>query len=255
MSAADLEAVRAELAGIGLNETILTTIPVATFLQETFNLSHVVAEPAVRAGLLEVGLEAARLDALPRALGALEEAEARWRAISPRTVPDAHLENEKAAIELRARVIQVAKFALRSDRVAQGALAAIQQGRGLDDLTSDLGALAQLLETHADSFASNRRFDRAAASTELLRLRDALREGERQQADPLVRTDAKLLRDRAFTYLYRLTGEVREAAAVAFAGDLGLLKRFRSRWLLRKSRGRAPVVEPPEASDAEGESP
>jgi hypothetical protein len=255
MSAADLEAVRAELANIGPSETIATTIPVATFVQEAFNLSRMVAEPAVRAGLLEVGLEAARLDALPRAVGALEEAEARWRATSPRSLPDTHLENEKAAAELRARVIQVAKFALRRDRVAQGAIAAIQQGRGLDDLTSDLGALAKLLETHADAFASNRRFDRAAAGRELLRLRDALRQGEHQQADPLVRTAAKLLRDRAFTHLHRLTSEVREAAAVAFASDLGLLRRFQSPWLLRKSRGRAPMIEPAEASDAEVETP
>jgi hypothetical protein len=249
MSSADLEAVRGDLEAITADETIGPSMPVATFLQEAFNVSRVVEDEDVRRGLLEVGLEASRLDLLPRALGALNEAEARWRVTPRRTITSEHLDNEAAAAALRKRVLDNARFALRGDRLALGTLSAIQEGRGIDDLTSDLGALAKVLELYADAFAKNRRFDRPAAIAELLRLGAALREGERLKADSR-RARAKLLRDRAFTLLYGLIAELREAAAIAFPDDPARLKRFQSAWVMRRSRGKRRAADGAPEGDA-----
>lgn len=232
-----LKALNDELLAIPATDVREPNLPMAVFNQQGADLVSFLEEhPEVRKRLEKVGLPKEVLGGLAIAIGASSAAESAWQAVySPRR-PEAVIALEERAAALRADVVAACRWNLRDDRVAQGTLDAVQEGKGSADLVQDLETLAVLVEQHDAAFKQDQTFDVKQRVKDCRAQAKELREAISGARADLSRAEAKELRDRAFTHADHLLDQVRAAARYVFADEPETLAKFRDRHALRLAR-------------------
>jgi hypothetical protein len=226
-----------------IEEVRVPEIPVSVGLAEASALVHYLeANPQHVEALVGVGLEADFVVRLSQAEAALRFAQADWTRVCAQRKPEEQMEEERKGYELRARVVTACRWNLRRDRQAMGALEAIMEGEGVADLMADMDALALLMEAHKEAFAKDVRFEVDAEARALREQAARIREGAGVGATSAEGRVVVLWRNRAWTHLRAVLGEVREAGAYAFKGRGEVLFHFRSSYE-RRRRSRKPVDE------------
>jgi hypothetical protein len=193
-------------------------LPIEVAFQEAETLANLVERPEAREELLAVGLDEATLAGLRPALEAARQAQSEWTAIYSPRKPQAQRDVEEQGRALRAQAMSACRFTLRKSRVAQGALDAIDEGEGLADLVQDLFDLALVIEQNAAAFAANRRFPPAEKVAALREQATAISGGQADFRNDKTQRDAADLRNRAWTWLDEVVGEIRQAGQHAFEG-------------------------------------
>jgi hypothetical protein len=197
--------------------------------------------------LRNVGLPKNELPALRRGIEAAREAQSGWIVVRDRSKSDAQKTREEEGKVLRTNMVDAARWNLRHDRVAQATVDAIQEGDGVEDLIQDLVDAAALIESRADAFANDKSFDLEAIVERARSTASDIRAGlspTRAKSKP---DDAKLLRDRASTYLDARMTTIREAGRYAFRKEPAVRARFASAYQRRKRRRRTQVAAEAEA--------
>lgn len=197
------------------------TKPIAALLQRCQDLSTWLQNhPQAHQDLTDTGLPE---DFAPRLLTltqALEHTQDQWSLSKSQSKSADHLDLEAQGFQTRRRLLDASHLALREDRIAQSTLAAIERGRGLDDLIEDLGALATLVEQHQTAFSSNKRFQ---APQEAQAARDLAQQLRARRADYHDQARVRGLhvhnRNGAYTLLRRHLDLIRRAARFAFRDD------------------------------------
>lgn len=234
MSNANLVALKPALLAIPAAEVREPWMPVAVFLQEAADLQTLVADPDVRGRLSRVGLDAAHLDALDAEIDAARAAQSEWSVVRDRRKSAGQQELEARAHDFRKGVLEACRWNLRGDRVALATLSAIAEGETVEDLTQDLADLATLMEGRTAAFAKDDTFDVASAIKQARTLVGDLQGGVSAERLTTDQTEAKDLRDRAYTYLYGRVRDVREAGRYAFKDNEDLARKFASAYLRRR---------------------
>lgn len=227
-------------------------IPMADFLQEDANLSILVKDPDVRTRLVNVGLVQALLDSLDDDIDATRAAQSEWVVLRDKTKSTGQRALEEEGFAHCKRLMSACRWNLRNDRVALGVLSAIAEGDSVPDMIQDLSDLATLMEGRLSLFATDKTFDAQAAIQKARTLVGDLEEGVGTEKFTKTKTEAKDLRDRAYTYLSDRVSQIREAGRYAYADDAAMTKKFgseyRRRHRSRGNEGAVPVLEPPVVS-------
>lgn len=225
-----------ELKGLEDVQREVGPVPLDAFFKEAAALVHTVGVAEVRAQLLAVGLEAEKLDKLPVALTAAQDAQADWVNVRGRSYSNNLVELIAAAHSERSELLAAARFHLREERTIGETLGAIAEGEGLDDLVQDLFALGRLIEQNTQAFERDTTFD---APTRARGARDLAQRLQRTQTEEQFDTLQRQLRDqrdRTYTLLSRLVDEIRRTGRYAFRNDPTLVGRFSSAFLVAKGR-------------------
>jgi hypothetical protein len=219
-------------------------MPIATILAEADDLAVLTRKDQIRQRLLGVGIDPARLDLLPVAVGACRQAQAQWVQARYGTRTQADLELIARADELRSNGLRAGRWNLRRDRRARATLDMITEGDDQDDLVQDLHELASLVDGNLAAFASDQSFDASTFIDEALQLAQQLSTANAEYAARMSPDQAKDLRDRAFTLLDDLVGELREAGRYAYHDDKAMRRKFTSAYWRRHNQGE-PLSDPP----------
>ena len=237
------------LESIAVEDLVFPDKPIAIALQEANDLYAYVANPEnkrILDGLVAVGMPKSEVTALKRSIDATRDAQSLWVVSRDRSKSDAQKEREAEGIELRSTIIAGARWNLRDDRVAQATVDAIQEGDGVEDLVQDLGDAAALIESRAEAFERDETFDVSALAEQARSLASAIRAGLSESRTANKPTDAKVLRDRAFTYLHSRVTTIREAGRYAFRNEPAVRARFGSAYERTKRRKPKTVSVEPE---------
>jgi hypothetical protein len=221
-------------------------MPIAMALQEANDLETLLTEDAaVTPKLLAIGLPREVVLALAPSVSLAREAQSRWVVVRDGSKPEAQREREARGDALRQELLSAARWNLRDDRAALGTLSAIAEGESLSDLIQDLNDLAELIERKRAAFERDETFDVAASAEEARTLSSEISAGvgaARLESDAAT---ARALRDRAYTHMAEVVGEIREAGRHAYRHEPRMQRYFTSRYLERKRRARAAA--PPKA--------
>ena len=219
-----LEGLRATLAAMSKDEVSEPDMPVAIYHQEVDTTLAFFAGDAPlhaeRRRLLERrGYAPDALARLATANAASREAQARWKVTAKGRKPSEQAELEEEGRELRSEIMAAARYHLRTDSEAQGVLDDIQSGRGVADLVSDLEALPNLLVANATAFASDQDFDVQAKAARSRELAADIKAGSAEFHGTKDDSDAKDVRDRAWTHVDKLLTELRLLGRLVFRGS------------------------------------
>ncbi len=255
MSAEDLQTLLPTLELLDASDVDAPSLPIAVAVQEAQDLTTAIEEPTVRAGLLAVGLPAPVLDALPGALGAAREAQARWALVRDGGKTAEQAEREARGARTRTRLARACRWNLRERSVAMATLDAITAGDGVADLIQDLLDLAALIDAQPPAFAADTTFDPIEAVAAARDLARSISAGLSEARSDQARRDAKLLRDRAYTHLDDRVSAIRAAGRYAFADQEHLRRTFVSRYLRRRRRRSSHTATADSTADAEVQPP
>jgi hypothetical protein len=165
--------------------------------------------------LVAAGVAPTVFDAFGTQLSALATVEAEWQMYRIQGRPQAQVELEDSAFELRNEAIAAVQWGLRDVPDAVARLSHIREGQGLVDTLADLEELAVLLRAYADK-VSIPGYDARAEGTRCESKAAEVRTGTAQWK--LDQTQAELLdrRNRAFSLATKTAATIRSAAQYAF---------------------------------------
>jgi hypothetical protein len=177
--------------------------------------------------ILELGVSVGALRAaqakLIAALGEVKEAGRQW------------MDEEPNAVELRSELLDTLSYGLRNVPNAKKALKRIRQGDGSLDTINDILSLAELGSKYRSELEKmnydTAQLDAAAEKGAFLSKLFAKAFIEKSTAG------AKDLRDRAFTYMRRIMGEILDAAEYVFRKNPDRLEFYHSAYRARKKSG------------------
>ncbi len=204
-------------------------IPVDVFLQEAENLNHWCQEDKTE--LKVKALDWDLVEDLQVRCGALREAQSRWI-----TTRFSHDEAEKLwgerstlAYDLRDNLLHTFRFAYRKRPDVLGRVQEIARGNGHADMIQDLNDLSVLGKDHREELEAIK-FDMAVldeAADMADELADLLGAATSERADS---SEAKKIRDQAYTYLKDGVDEVREFGQYIFWRDDARFRGYRSEY-------------------------
>lgn len=236
MSDALLPATRDQLLSIPNDQVYAPEIPVAVVLQEANDLHTLVSEPSVWERLEKVGALASDRELLKGAIATARTAQSLWTVSRDRRKSEAQQAREARGEKVRLDITAAARWNLRDDRVAQGALDAIMEGEGVADLVQDLNDLAALCAQKSAAFASDKSIDLNARIEEARALAVELAAGVSSERLDTEQANAVDLRNRAYTQLDAIVSRLRDAGRYAFREQEEVRRRFASRYLKRKNQ-------------------
>ncbi len=217
------------------------SMPVENVLQEANDLFVLLAEDKpIRQRLLTVGLPEVHIASLRTAIGALQLAQSQWVIVrsGKKSKEQTRLEDTASAHKLD--VLAACRWNLRNDERALATVSTITEGDGVADLIQDLNDLATLMNSRREAFADDASFDVETAIAQARQFANAVQKGTSEGRAERAKTEAKDLRDKAYTHLSELVDTVRGAGRYAFRGDEKTLASFQSRYLRRlRSRSRS----------------
>ncbi|MBL0219921.1 MAG: hypothetical protein IPQ07_39405 [Myxococcales bacterium] len=193
------------------------------------------------AKLLAVGLEPRVLEELPLRI-ALAEAAQTVRAKTSGALSEAEKAAVQSATEHRAKMMKIARFALRRDTDAQAVLDRIAEGTGNADLAEDLRALCEVFRAHAplvrktgcDPVAlTDVAVQREAGLTEAMGTRTLRAKGGTREVT---------MRNQAVVYALEAIREVRDAGLFALEGDAKMEATLRGLASLKRKGKRGAVL-------------
>jgi len=208
-------------------------MPVDNVVQEADNL-YIWLQPDI-AVLAAKGLTEKQMDELPVRAGALRAAQSLW--IRESRSQDEWNKKSPAAYELRDDLIADFRYAFRKEDSLLARVDEIDKGDGHEDMLQDLNDLAVLGEAHTELLTSIG-FDLAKLQTasslseEMAHLLAVVNENKTGGSE------AKYLRDQAYTFLKELVDDIRECGKYAFRKDKQRLKGYYSTyWRKKKASG------------------
>lgn len=190
-------------------------VRVSVVLEEAQELAGLLSRHEVARRLADVGVAAERVQELEPATQALREAEAEWLRARAHGKSAERARAESEGYALRDELLSACRFNL-ADCDIFAELARITDGEDAQDLRHDLLELAELVENHIDCFRSDRSFAATCRIEEARLLSEQIGYSEELSAPD---DDARILRNRAFTYLIELMQQLREAGLYAFRGS------------------------------------
>lgn len=228
------ESLMSEIDSIPANAITSSRIPMDTFLQEGNDLWTVVRIEDVAARLLKVGVDPVKLEFLGPTIDLLRDRQSTWIVVRDRTKSESQVLREAAGASLRSELVAAGRWHLRHDKQAQSVLDAISQGDSAEDLIQDLEDLATLLEKHHGTFATDQTWEVSTKTEQARSLASEIRAGKSAAIADLSQEEAKVNRDRAFTYLDGLITEIRDGGRWAFRNDPTRLRWFGSAYARRR---------------------
>jgi len=239
----DFEKLLPVLKALNAKEVRYPDMPVDQAVKEGEIMAAAAAEDAKL--FAEVGFDAAKIDDLGAAVGALRFAQARLIAAlgEMKEMAKQWAEEEPKAYALRAEILSAVAYALRDVQDAKRAIKRIREGAGHADMIQDLLALSEVGKKYskhlqAVNFDLNL-LDTAAQKADMLGSVYAKAFVEKSTKD------AKDMRDRAFTCMRNLMGETLDAAEYVFRKNKERLDYYYSAY---RSRQNAPATEPETAA-------
>lgn len=232
----DYEQLITEIMAIPNDSIKKPYMPMLNYIEEAEGLcrtSRKDLEKLAAAGLAEDFIN----DTAARA-GACREAQTRW-GNELEQKKDAQLEwkgTQEMAYELRDRLLHVFRFAFRNDPVLLKRVREIDEGSSHADMVQDLNDLADLGKKFSQYFQSfdfdPAELDKAAEMSDKVGELLAIANGERREY-----SEAKLIRDKAYTYLNEAVEEIRQCGKYIFWKDARKLAMYASDYQrkLRKS--------------------
>jgi hypothetical protein len=211
----DYQAKLGEIKAIANDKVQLPVMPTETYLQEAENLYHWSLEDAPE--LATVGITQEMLDELPVRAGALREAQSLWfkDRYSPEEAEEEWKVKSPEAFEFRDDLLHSFRFAFRKDEIISARVAAIAEGSSNADMIQDLNDLSVLGKAQPDALKAigfkMAMLDEAAAKADEMADLLAIANGDRKE-----QSEAKSIRDKAYTYLKELVDEIRDAGKYLF---------------------------------------
>lgn len=228
---AKLETIKA----IPNNKVQLPGMPVDAALQEAENLYHWSTDDAPT--LAKVGITQELINDLPVRAGALREAQSLWfkdRYSQQEAQKEWKLKSPEA-FDLRDELVHAFRFAFRKDKILLGRVDAIADGSSNADMIQDLNDLAVLGKSHKKELEAigfdMTLLDTAAAKADEMADLLAAANGDRNE-----QSEAKLIRDKAYTYMKELVDEIRDAGKYLFWKNPERYKGYTSEFIRRKNR-------------------
>lgn len=213
-----LEGLRPKLDN--LDEVRLPDQPIEVYFQETEDLLTHVEANGLRGVLIDEGLDESVFDEIVTSLAAARQAQTEWTLLNDREKPESQKVMEAKGYALRTKAAKKARFTLRKDRSALAIIGDILEGEGLADLVQDLDDLSKLIADRPEAFARNRNFDSAATVAEMKATANSIRSGLSGFRMNPTQAKAVELRNRAWTHLDALVGDLREAGRAATEGTI-----------------------------------
>jgi hypothetical protein len=235
-----LDALGDTLAAIPEKEVRSPNIPAMETVVEARQTVELVRQDKLVAEQLgKVGVDDAALDAVELAAKAAERAEILCRYVLFGVKSEEAQARVALAERVRGEVLAAARFNLRRDRKAMATIRGIAQGRGLLDLSKDLGLCDEFLVNYEGAFDADETFDAAEALKQCRALKSELDAMLSSQDDALARQRALDLRNRAWTHLDDLLDDLREAGRYALRAHPKLRRAFASAYTRRANSRRA----------------
>jgi type IV secretory pathway VirJ component len=235
----DFEKLSGKLSAIDRKAVRFPDMPVVQAVKKGELMATAAAEDSTT--LTAVGVVAPEIEDLGASVGALRFTEARLTAAlgELKEAGKQWVAEEPAAYTLRADLLAAESYALRNIPDAKKAIKRIREGTGNPDMIQDLLALSELGKKYPQQMkAVNfdlKILDTAAQKSDLLGRLYAKAFMEKSTKG------AKDMRDRAFTYMRTLMGEILDAAEYAFRNNKARLDYYYSTY---RSRSGGATVEP-----------
>ncbi len=214
----DFDEKLADIEAIAEDDVRAPSTPVDSYLQEAENLSHWCSDDATQ--LAVVGITIEKINDLPVRAGALREAQSRWfRDRYSREEAQREWDTlSPAAYDLRDELIHTFRYAYRNDETILSRISEIADGTGNEDMIQDLNDLSVLGKANPEPLVSIMfdvlKLDTAAEKADTMADLLATANGEKAG-----RSESKLIRDKAYTYLKELVDEIRAAGKYVFWKD------------------------------------
>lgn len=212
-------------------------LPVSEAVQEAENLMAWCQQD--KAILIKAGLDWAQVDDLPLRAGACryaqsiwaresqskEEAQKEWRAKSPQ------------AFNLRDELLHHFSFAFRNETDLMAKVQTIREGNSNADMLQDLSDLHVLGNQHTDKL-NKIGMDMTLLATAASTSDDLSGVLARANGENGADAGAKVMRDKAYTYMKIAMDEIRNAGQYAFWRDENRIKGYVSGYFKRKAASR-----------------
>ncbi len=201
------------------SEVVTVSMPSESMAQEAENTREWAIDDKTE--LVAAGLDWALVEELTDAAGALRKAESNW-FIQRFGIEDAKkewLSKSPAAYTLRDELIRVMRFAYRKDPTILSRVSEIADGTGHEDMIQDLSDISVLGKKYSDqlkaipSFKMELLDEAESLSSEMARMLAA------SSANASGSEEAKVIRDKAFTYVKILLDEIRTYGQFVFRNN------------------------------------
>jgi hypothetical protein len=239
------------LQAIPAGEVEEPRLPAETAAQEAV-LLHKWAQPD-RTQLQAAGLDTELLDAIPEAVGALRYADGRWTNLRFNTneAREEWLREAPGARDTIAQLMHAARYALRNEPSKLRNVRLIARGDNIHDMIQDFERVSQLGRMNSEAFEKvGYTLDMLEqASKTCARLSELY--GNSQASGR--QKEAKLMRDRASTYLARLVREVRECGQFVFWRNPARAEGYASDYARKARSGGGGDADSPTAAEQQPE--
>jgi hypothetical protein len=231
----DFKKLQPTLTALPVDQVMAPNMPVHLMVQEAENLYHWATLD--KEALVSVGLDVQVLEDIQPASGALRYAEGEWYKVrfSRADAQKQWSEESPWAFDLRNRLVHDFLFALRNDEALLTQVRGISDGNGNADMIQDLIKLRALGLEYVDELKK--------INFDVSLLEKAAETADRMgnllgvvSADSPAENDARDLRDRAFTHLKKLVGEVREYGKYVFYRNEERYRGYVSKYFRRANR-------------------
>ena len=220
------------LEAIPLNEVKRPIIPVDVFIQEAHNLYVWIRADLTK--LYAAGVDKSLVESLSDRIDALQLAQSEW--IKYRESRKTILLNQKKvraeALQVKNDLVAALRFAFREDDDVQRSVNDIMKGASNADLVQDLSDLAVLAKSHTHGLEAIgfeiKKIKLASGLVSKLANATALWNVERMS------TEAKELRDRAYTHLLEAVHIIRVTGRFVFRDDKVRITGYRHRYRSRR---------------------
>ncbi|MEQ9221563.1 MAG: hypothetical protein RLO17_26135 [Cyclobacteriaceae bacterium] len=224
--------IQKSLEAIPVNKVKQPIIPVDVFIQEASDLNIWIREDLKQ--LYAAGLDKRFVESLSDRIDALQLAQSEW--INYRESRKTILLNQKKlkeeALQVKKDLVAALRFAFREDENVQSSVNDIMKGASSADLVQDLSDLAVLAKSHTHGLKAIdfdiRKIKLASGLISKLANATALWNVEK------ISTDAREMRDRAYTYLLEAVHAIRVTGRYVFRDDKVRITGYRHRYRSRR---------------------
>ena len=211
-------------------------IPMGVYLQEAADLYAWMQ--ADKDKLVGAGFDWQAAEGLPTRIGAARHAQSIWKAcrFARAEAQKQYAEESPSAFDLRDTIVHHMLFAYRAQADVLGRVQAVMEGSGNADMLQDLSDLAVIGRTYPEPLQKiNFDVDQLTQADEtVLRLSPLLATATGETS---LDNEAKLNRDRAYTYLKEAVDEIRAVGQYVFWRNRTRARGYGSEYLRRHRSG------------------